>query len=61
MADPDDARTRRVLDRYRSHPDPILREHAEWAAGRLGIAAATAATTIATTTTPTTTTTTPTT
>lgn len=30
-------RARRLLDEYRAHPDPILREHAEWAAERLGI------------------------
>ena len=33
-----DPRTRVVLDRYLSDPDPILREHAEWAADRLGSA-----------------------
>ena len=32
LADP---RTRRVLDDYRAHTDPLLREHAEWAAQRL--------------------------
>ena len=31
----DDPRTRTVLDRYRADPDPILREHADWAADRL--------------------------
>ncbi len=31
----EDEATTRVLDRYRSHPDQLLREHAEWAAGRL--------------------------
>lgn len=35
-----DPRTRVVLDRYRADPDPILREHADWAAERLGIASA---------------------
>jgi epoxyqueuosine reductase len=28
-------RARRTLDRYRAHPDPILAEHADWAARRL--------------------------
>ena len=32
LADP---RTRQMLDRYRADPDPILREHADWAAERL--------------------------
>jgi epoxyqueuosine reductase len=36
-ADPADPRVRRVLDRYRNHDDPILREHAAWAADRLGV------------------------
>lgn len=37
VGDPADERSRRVLARYRAHPDPILREHAEWAARRLGL------------------------
>jgi epoxyqueuosine reductase len=36
-ADPADDRVRSVLARYRGHPDPMLREHADWAAERLGI------------------------
>jgi epoxyqueuosine reductase len=32
---PDDARVRRVVDDYRAHIDPILAEHATWAADRL--------------------------
>lgn len=35
--DPGDERTRRTLDRYRGGSDPILAEHAEWAAAELGI------------------------
>ena len=35
VADPDDARSRAVLARYRSGPDPILAEHAHWAERRL--------------------------
>ena len=35
--DAGDERTRRVLHEYRAHTDPILREHADWAAGRLGL------------------------
>lgn len=35
-----DPRTRVVLDRYRAHDDPMLREHADWAAERLGVAGA---------------------
>jgi epoxyqueuosine reductase len=35
VGDADDPRTRRTLDRYRHHADPILREHAEWAGTRL--------------------------
>jgi epoxyqueuosine reductase len=37
VGDPADVRTRATLRRYRSDPDPVLREHADWAAGRLGI------------------------
>lgn len=37
VGDPRDERTRRTLDRYRAGTDPILAEHAEWAAGRLGL------------------------
>ena len=37
VGDATDERTRRVLDRYRSHDDELLREHADWAAGRLGL------------------------
>lgn len=36
-ADPADERVRAVLARYRCHADPMLREHATWAAERLGI------------------------
>lgn len=32
-----DPETRRIIDLYRQHPNEILREHAEWAAGRLAI------------------------
>lgn len=35
-----DERTRRVLAEYSAHPHPILREHAGWAAERLGLVAA---------------------
>jgi epoxyqueuosine reductase len=38
---PADERTRRTLDRYRSGTDPILAEHAEWAAVELGLIGAT--------------------
>ena len=38
--DLEDPRTRHVLDRYRADPDPVLREHADWAAERLGLARA---------------------
>jgi epoxyqueuosine reductase len=38
--DGSDVRVRETLERYRSHQDPMLQEHAEWAARRLGIAAA---------------------
>lgn len=41
IGDPEDDRTRATLSRYRAHHDPILREHAEWAAARLGLVAAT--------------------
>jgi epoxyqueuosine reductase len=41
VGDGDDARTRRVLARYRAARDEILREHAEWAAERLGVTAGT--------------------
>jgi epoxyqueuosine reductase len=34
-ADPADERATRTLDRYRSGPDELLREHAEWASRRL--------------------------
>lgn len=40
--DPEDERTRDTLTRYRAHHDPILREHADWAAMQLGIEDATA-------------------
>lgn len=33
--DPADPRTRRVLERYLADPDPLLREHADWAARRM--------------------------
>jgi epoxyqueuosine reductase len=32
-----DVRTGETIDRYRASSDPILREHADWAAARLGI------------------------
>ena len=35
VGDPADARVQRVLAHYRSHIDPILAEHATWAAERL--------------------------
>lgn len=35
VAGPDDQRVQAVLDRYRSDSDPILAEHAEWAAERI--------------------------
>ena len=35
IGDPADARVRRTIEHYRGHADPILREHAEWAAERL--------------------------
>jgi epoxyqueuosine reductase len=35
VGDPADARVRRVLEHYRAHIDPILAEHAAWAADRL--------------------------
>lgn len=37
IGDASDARTRRTLAEYRAHPNPILREHADWAAERLGL------------------------
>ena len=36
-ARPVDAGVAAVLADYRSHADPILREHAEWATERLGL------------------------
>ena len=35
VGDPDDVRVRRVIEHYRAHIDPILAEHARWAADRL--------------------------
>jgi epoxyqueuosine reductase len=35
VGDGSDPRVQSTLDRYRRHADPILREHAEWAAERL--------------------------
>ena len=35
VGDPDDARTRQVVERYRADIDPILSEHARWADDRL--------------------------
>jgi epoxyqueuosine reductase len=35
VGDPADARVRQVLEHYRAHIDPILAEHAAWAADRL--------------------------
>ncbi len=35
VGDAADERTNRTLARYRAHADPILREHADWAAARL--------------------------
>lgn len=35
VGDPADERTRRTLDRYRAGPDPMLAEHADWAAEQL--------------------------
>ncbi len=37
IGDPHDERTRRTLDRYRVGADPVLAEHAEWAAAQLGL------------------------
>lgn len=41
IGDPSDRRTRDALTRYRAHHDPVLREHAGWAADRLGLTDAT--------------------
>jgi epoxyqueuosine reductase len=35
VGDPSDRRVRAVVDHYRSHDDPILAEHADWANDRL--------------------------
>ena len=35
VGEPDDTRCHQVLDRYRSGPDPVLAEHAQWALDRL--------------------------
>jgi epoxyqueuosine reductase len=35
--DPGDERTRTTLERYGAHPSEVLREHAVWAAERLGL------------------------
>jgi epoxyqueuosine reductase len=35
VGDPSDARVQRVVEHYRAHIDPILAEHATWAAERL--------------------------
>lgn len=35
IGDPDDVRVRAVIERYRAHIDPILAEHAAWAATRM--------------------------
>jgi epoxyqueuosine reductase len=35
VGDPADGRTRRVVERYRAGADPLLAEHADWAARRL--------------------------
>jgi epoxyqueuosine reductase len=35
VGDPADRRTRRVVERYRAGADPLLAEHADWAARRL--------------------------
>jgi epoxyqueuosine reductase len=35
VGDPSDARVGNTVDRYRGHADPMLREHADWAAERL--------------------------
>jgi epoxyqueuosine reductase len=37
VGDPTDPDVRRVVDAARTHPDAIVREHAEWAAHRLGL------------------------
>ncbi len=34
-ADPADGRARATVERYRAHPNEVLREHADWAAERL--------------------------
>lgn len=41
IGDGDDERTRGTLARYRAGDDPLLAEHAEWAARRLGLAPST--------------------
>jgi epoxyqueuosine reductase len=41
VGDPGDARVHRVIDHYRAHIDPILAEHAVWAAERLAARAGT--------------------
>lgn len=38
IGDPTDAATRAVVERYLHGPDEMLREHAAWAAGKLGLA-----------------------
>ena len=35
VGDPTDGRVQRVVEHYRAHIDPILAEHASWAADRL--------------------------
>lgn len=37
VGDAGDPRVRATLDAYRNHPNPLLREHAEWAASKLGL------------------------
>lgn len=45
IGDPHDERTQRTLGRYRAGEDPLLAEHAEWAAARLGLHDSTTTTT----------------
>ena len=40
VGDPTDRRVRSAVERYRAHDDPILAEHADWAAARLDARAA---------------------
>jgi epoxyqueuosine reductase len=48
VGDPDDGRVTAALDRYRADPDPILADHATWAAARLAARATTPPSTVPT-------------